>query len=108
MININDGNTASTPLELSKTILATLDTHSVNTQDIQLIKEEICFCSKCDKMIAYTFTICTTCNKNFCKRHREAHPCEMNKLITEKAKFIDGKNEFMKKLKMNKIRAGAL
>lgn len=107
MLNLEHNNTNITPLELSKLLLAKLDTHTVTTDQIQPIKEEICFCSKCDKMIACKFTLCNTCNKNFCKKHREAHQCETNSMISNKAKFIDGKHEFMKKLKMNKIKAGA-
>jgi len=108
MLNAEHNSTGITQLELSKIILAKLDTHLVTTNEMKPIKEDICFCSKCDKMIACRFTLCNTCNNNFCKKHREAHLCEANKIISDKAKFIDGKHEFMKKLKMNKIKAGAL
>ena len=85
------------PLEQSKILLSKLDTYAcINNPNSELIKEDIGFCCKCNKMIALKFTGCKSCSKNFCKNHREAHLCELNQSNCDKAKFLEGKNNFMK------------
>ena len=96
------------PLEQSKAILAKLDNYQCITEpNINYIKEEIGFCCKCNKMIALKYTCCTSCNKNYCKTHREAHIC-LNSHNSDKAKFLEGKTSFLKRLKLNRIKAGVV
>lgn len=98
-------------LEKSKLILSRLDSFDYlnnETNGKKQFKEEIGFCNKCRKLISLRYTNCSSCSKNFCKQHREAHLCEANINYSNKAKIIDGKNAFMKRLKQNKIKAGVI
>ena len=97
-------------LEKSKKILDSLNNYKSSlgrkcSEDYS--KEEIGFCTKCNKMIAMKWTHCDYCKKNFCKNHREAHQCDAaNKQTCFKSRLCDGKNAFLNKLKANKIKAG--
>ena len=106
MINDNLSN-----VEKSKLLLKTLDNYNcINEPNNILIKEDIGFCSKCNKMIALRFTGCSSCSDHFCKQHKEFHQCKIkiNESESIKAKMIEGRSDFLKKLKMNKIKAGVL
>lgn len=106
--NITITQTSKSQLDLSKEILSKLDDYSIlKSPKNEILKEEIGFCCRCNKMIALKFTVCRSCNSNFCKTHREAHQCNSS-ILTSKAKFLEGKNDFLKKLKINKIKAGVI
>ena len=100
-------NTESEELKQSRALLAKLDTYTYSTSE-DYKKEEIGFCSKCNKMIAMKYTGCSSCPKHFCKTHREAHQCEFsnNNGNCLRIKLLEGKNSFMDKLKLAKIKAG--
>ena len=102
----------SNQLEQSKQLLSKLDSsfdYLYNNNNLNKdFKEEIGFCVKCRKLISLKYTSCGSCSKHFCKNHREAHQCELNVSYSNKAKIIDGKNAFMKRLKQNKIKAGVI
>jgi predicted amidophosphoribosyltransferase len=109
LIQNENNNEMNDRLEKSKALLMKLDTYSCITEkNPSYIKEEIGACTKCNKMIALKYTQCSSCNKPFCKNHREAHQCEMNQLNCARAKIEDGKHAFQKRLKAIKIKAGVI